>query len=223
MATPMTIADRTTVEPDRQVDAARGDHRRHAERDDRRRRRSCAVTLKRLRGRREGVGEERQGKAGEDRRHEHPEDLACRRPARQGAAVLALRDRVVEWRRRHGAPSSQQPASMAPVMSPVTSSGEVRPAALVGDQAPAPQHGDAVADGEHVGHPVADQDDARCPRSRRRRIRSRTSATWRTEIAAVGSSISTIAARRAACGRWRPPAAARPTSGARGRAAASRT
>ena len=48
------------------------------------------------------------------------------------------------------------------------------------------------------------------PRSRRRRMRSRTSATWRTEIAAVGSSMSTmrgserrVRAMATAC-RWPP-------------------
>ena len=47
------------------------------------------------------------------------------------------------------------------------------------------------------------------PWSRSRRIRSSTSATWRTEIAAVGSSISTILALdsrvRAIATAWRWP------------------
>ena len=47
---------------------------------------------------------------------------------------------------------------MAPVIRPVTSSGELAGDRLVGDLAAAAQHGDAVAGGEDVGHAVADQD-----------------------------------------------------------------
>ena len=45
------------------------------------------------------------------------------------------------------------------MIRPVISSGEVVAGRLVGDLGAAPQHDDAVADGEHVGHAVADQHD----------------------------------------------------------------
>ena len=46
------------------------------------------------------------------------------------------------------------------MISPVTSSGEECRDRLRRDHAPAPKHGDPVGDRKHVGHAVADQDDA---------------------------------------------------------------
>ena len=48
---------------------------------------------------------------------------------------------------------------MAPVIRPVTSSGELSAIAFSATLTPAPEHRDPIADGEHVGHAVADQDD----------------------------------------------------------------
>ncbi len=48
---------------------------------------------------------------------------------------------------------------MAPVIRPVTSSGEVWPIGLSATLRAAAHDDDAVADREHVGHAVADQDD----------------------------------------------------------------
>ena len=48
---------------------------------------------------------------------------------------------------------------MAPVMSPVTSSGELSAICLSATLLAAPHDDDAVGDGEDVGHAVADQDD----------------------------------------------------------------
>ena len=55
------------------------------------------------------------------------------------------------------ASSRPSDVSMAPVISPVISSGELFGDALVGDLPAAAQHDDAVGDREDVGHAVADQ------------------------------------------------------------------
>ena len=113
-------------------------------------------------------------------------------------------------RRRHGA--APQAAWIAPVIRPVTSSGTGRAIGLSATLCAAPHHHDAVADGEHVGHAMADQDDrhalvasaggsGRAPRPpgapRSRRSARPSARAWPST---------------AGCGRWRPPGAGRPTS-----------
>ena len=82
-----------------------------------------------------------------------------------------------DWveRRRHA-------ASMAPVMSPVTSSGELCAMGLSATFTAAPQHDDPVGHGKDIGHAMADQHH-RDAWSRSLRIRLSTSAIWRTLIA----------------------------------------
>ena len=78
--------------------------------------------------------------------------LPCTRPV----------DRFLEGRRHVEASSAaamHHAVSIAPVMRPVTSSGRALRDRLVGHLLAAPQHDDAVGDGEHVGHAVADQHD----------------------------------------------------------------
>ena len=75
------------------------------------------------------------------------------RPVTSSISTLCWSGRVSAW---IGGP---QAARIAPVMRPVTSSGELSGDRLVGDLGAAPHHHDPVADREHVGHAVADQDD----------------------------------------------------------------
>ena len=68
--------------------------------------------------------------------------------------VIAIVDlRLLPW------PAAGQTCSMAPVMSPVTSSGELAAIVLSATLRPRRMHDDAVGDREHVGHAVADQHD----------------------------------------------------------------
>ena len=61
---------------------------------------------------------------------------------------------MFEWR-----PFRVQACSIAPVIRPVISCGEVAAIRLSATLVAAPQHDDAVGDREDVGHAVADQDD----------------------------------------------------------------
>ena len=112
--------------------------------------------------------------------------------------------------------------SIAPVIRPVTSSGELAAIALSATLRPRRSTTMRSATANTSGMRWLIRTTA-MPWSRRRRIRFSTSATWRTLIAAVGSSISTILASdsrvRAIATAWRwPPDICRP-----GRAAGSPT
>jgi len=79
---------------------------------------------------------------------------------------------------------------------------------------PRRKHHEAIGNAEHIRHAMADEHDRDGPRSRSCRIRLRTSATCRTEMAAVGSSIrNDFWRRQSGFGQWLLPVAVRRTSG----------
>src|SRR6185436_608236 len=169
---------------DRQVDAAGDDDQRHAERDDRDERgvaRDVVEVLLRV----ERFGRERQEDAGKEHGDQDPEGLAG--GDRRQPAVLLLCDRLVE-RGGHG-----QTCSMAPVMRPVTSSGELWAIFLSAILRPRRMTMTRSATAKTSGMRWLMCTMARSW-SRRCFMRFKSSATWRTEIAAVGSSINTILA-----------------------------
>ena len=90
-------------------------------------------------------------------RHRHPEGLAGE-DALQHGLLLDLRDVGNGGVTGLGALRMAQAARIAPVIRPVISSGDVLAVTLVGHLRAAAQHDDAVADGENVGHAVADED-----------------------------------------------------------------
>ena len=83
--------------------------------------------------RREDVARQRHRDEGHDRRHRHPEGLLTGDPG-EPVRVLARADRLLQTQGHGGLPRGSvvafQAVSMAPVMSPVTSSGELFDIAL---------------------------------------------------------------------------------------------
>src|SRR5260370_34045942 len=189
---------------DRKIDAAGDDDRSHSHRDD-------ADEGKVARHVEEVVfGEKyvrylRHHHADQRECDRHPERLAAdHRPQR--TVLLSLRD---FFRRDLHCSPRRQAVSMAPVIRPVTSSGE---ACLIGLSATTlPRR--ITETWSHTANTSGMRWLIRITAtfwSRSRRIRSSTSATWRTLIAAVGSSISTMSgsdrrvrALATAC-RWPP-------------------
>src|SRR5580692_519777 len=180
---------------DREVDAACRDHRSHAERHDPDEGEIARGVVEIIRG-----GERRRLQpahhdANDEKRDRHPERLRTRE-ALPEIVLLDVQhrfDRYVGLRRVACHRKAPQAAWIAPVIKPVTSSGLVAVIALSATLLPRritmTRSQTAKTSGMRwLMRMIA------MPESFRRRIRSRTSATCLTEIAAVGSSISTMRA-----------------------------
>ncbi len=109
------------------------------------------VMLKRFVGVQEGVRPPGQKRTGDDDGDNDPEGLAAQQALRPG--TLLLGDGLFE---RH---CHDYTCSIAPVMRPVTSSGELSLIRLSATLRPRRSTIDPVANGEHVGHTMADQHD----------------------------------------------------------------
>src|SRR5690606_17297540 len=193
---------------DAEVDAAGDDHEGGAQRDDRREG-GVAGDVEEVRGRREGAvrGREGQEDAGNDDGDEDPGGLAVQEVVEPG--VLPAPDHLIHAGIGGACDCHDQTCSMAPVMSPVTSSGELSVIRL----SPTLRPRRMTMTRSATVNPSAMRCEIRMialPWSRRCRIWLSTSATCRTEIAAVGSSMSTIRASESmvramatAC-RWPP-------------------
>ena len=126
---PADHADEAEHRADRQVDAAGNDHGRHAETHDADESEVAKDVEKVARGE-EGRGGEGQVDEGDDRGEEYPEGLLGDQPAQRAVGLPV--DGLVEGRRgAHGYLCASRrgwralrPVSIAPVIRPVTSSGE---------------------------------------------------------------------------------------------------
>src|SRR5690606_35770250 len=121
--------------------------------------------------------------AGDKKRHEHPESLAGQDVAEPGA--LSLGDGFIEAGSGH-VEVPYAACSMAPVMRPVTSSGELSAIFLSATLRPRRMTMTRSATVKTSGMRWLIRTTA-IPLSRSWRMRLRTSATCRTEMAAVGS------------------------------------
>src|SRR5690606_3159184 len=136
------------------------------------------------------VGREGEDDAGDDRRQRHPEHLPADQPGK-GVAICLPVDDFGQGAVCTHLVSLSYALSMAPVIRPVTSCGEESATRLSATLVPRRSTISRSQTAKMSGIRWLISTTA-MPWSLSRRMRLSTSATWRTEIAAVGSSMSTI-------------------------------